>query len=407
MVGDLYSPPAPKRRVDRATWDREIRPVVDRLAACDDQVANAALAALRLVLPSYRQVSDESLRASGLRNSASARQTLAARRLPSDKELADAAVAAGERADQGVYVQDVLTAYRISIHQIREFLTEAAATAGCSPAVTLEMVQLLWALADAVGVRLATVHRDAEIEIARHGERQRAEFLRGLVFGSVAPAEIRRLGPAYHLTPDLRYVALRGRPGPGRGPEELIRAITAGCRAIGHHAFVDVLEGDVVGVAPRPPVLVDCPGIVGAGPPADLTGIEPSFATASRVLEVAERFGRPGIYRLEDLSLRVAVAAEDELGELLVNRYLRPLDKLGAKSGAVLETVAAFIEHGLSVKATAEALDVHQNTVRYRLGRFEELTGAVLERPVIAFEVWWAMQRDFLANRPELPSPKL
>src|SRR5438876_327377 len=121
MVGDLYSPPAPRRRVDRATWDREIKPVAARLAAA----------------------------------------------------------------------------------------------AGCVPAVMLEMIQLLWALADAVGVRLATVHRDAEIEIARHGERQRAEFLRGLVFGSVAPAEIRRLGPAYHLTPDLRYVALRGRPAPG------------------------------------------------------------------------------------------------------------------------------------------------------------------------------------------------
>jgi DNA-binding PucR family transcriptional regulator len=118
------------------------------------------------------------------------------------------------------------------------------------------------------------------------------------------------------------------------------------------------------------------------------------------VLEVAERFGRPGVFRLEDLSLRVAVAAEDELGELLVGRYLRPLEKLGAKSAAVLETVGAFIEHGLSVKATAEALDVHQNTVRYRLGRFEELTGAVLERPVIAFEVWWAMQRAFLAPHP-------
>jgi putative transposase len=399
MVGDLYSPPAPKRRVDRATWDREIRPVVERLAACDDQVAGAALATLRIVLPSDRHVSDEALRASARRNSASTRQTLTARRLPSDRELADAAIAAAERADQGVFVQDVLTAYRLSIHQIREFLTEAAVAAGCSPAVTLEMVQLLWALADAVSVRLATVHRDAEIEIARHGERQRAEFLRGLVFGSVAPAEIRRLGPAYHLTPDLRYVALRGRPAAGATAADLVRAITAGSRAIGHHAFVDVLDGDVVGVAPRAPALVDCPGVVGAGPPADLTAIEPSFATASRVLEVAERFGRAGVFRLEDLSLRVAVAAEDELGELLVGRYLRPLEKLGAKSGAVLETVAAFIEHGLSVKATAEALDVHQNTVRYRLGRFEELTGAVLERPIIAFEVWWAMRRDFLAPR--------
>ena len=130
------------------------------------------------------------------------------------------------------------------------------------------MVQLLWALADAVGVRLATVHRDAEIEIARHGERQRAEFLRGLVFGSVAPAEIRRLGPAYHLTPDLRYVALRGRPSAGnRPPRSCVRAIGAACRAVGHHAFVDVLEGDVVGVAPRAPTIAGCPGIVGVGPP--------------------------------------------------------------------------------------------------------------------------------------------
>jgi hypothetical protein len=248
-------------------------------------------------------------------------------------------------------------------------------------------------------LRMASVHRDAEIEIARHGERQRAEFLRGLVFGSVATAEIRRLGPAYHLTPDVRYVAVRGRPLPDRTADELVRAIGAASRAVGHHAFVGVLEGDVVGVARRPPAIVDCPGIVGIGPPADLTGIEPSFATASRVLEVAERFGEPGVFRLEDLSLRVAVAAEDELGELLVGRYLRPLEKLGGRSAAVLETVAAFIENGLSVKATAEALDVHQNTVRYRLGRFEELTGANLEKPVTAFEVWWAMQRDWLSAR--------
>ena len=399
MVGDLYSPPVPRRRVDRATWDREIRPVVSRLAACDEQVAETALGALRKVLPSYREVGDETLRASGLRNSAFVRKTLVARRLPSEGELAEAAVAGAERAEQGVSVSDMLSAHRLSIHQIREFLTEAATAAGCSPAVTLEMVQLVWALADAVGVRLATVHRDAEIEIARHGERQRAEFLRGLVFGSVAPAEIRRLGPAYHLTPDLRYVALRGRPAPGTTAEELVRALRASIRAGGQHGFIDVLEGDVVGVAPRPPSLDGPIGVVGVGPPADLTAIEPSYATASRVLEVAERFGLPGVHRLEDLSLRVAVAAEDELGEVLVGRYLRPLQKLGVRAAAVLETVAAFIEHGLSVKATAEALDVHQNTVRYRLGRFEELTGASLERPVTAFEVWWAMQRDWLMSQ--------
>src|SRR5213075_2873731 len=118
MVGDLYSPPAPRHRVDRATWDREIRPVVARLEAADEQVARTSIGALRKVLPAYRDVSDGALRASALRNSASARKTLLARRVPGDAELAEAAVAAGERADQGVFVQDVLTAYRLSIHQI-------------------------------------------------------------------------------------------------------------------------------------------------------------------------------------------------------------------------------------------------------------------------------------------------
>src|SRR5437899_835299 len=151
MVGDLYSPPAPRRRVDRATWDREIKPVVARLAAADEQVATTALGALRKVLPSYRDVSDDALRASALRN------------------------------------------------------------------------------------------------------------------------------PAYHLTPDLRYVALRGRPAPGTSAAQLVRAITAAVRAGGQHGFVDILEGDVVGVAPRAPELDGFPGIVGVGPPADLSGIEPSF----------------------------------------------------------------------------------------------------------------------------------
>src|ERR671919_2820994 len=102
MVGGLYSPPPPKRRVDRATWDREIRPLLARLAARDDEVANGTLAALRKVLPSYRNVSDEALLASAARNSAVAKKTLTERRLPSDAELAQAAVAAGDRAAPGV-----------------------------------------------------------------------------------------------------------------------------------------------------------------------------------------------------------------------------------------------------------------------------------------------------------------
>ena len=50
-----------------------------------------------------------------------------------------------------------------------------------------------------------------------------------------------------------------------------------------------------------------------------------AFATASRMLDVAIGFGLTGSFQMCDLSLRVAVASEPELGALLVTRYIAPL----------------------------------------------------------------------------------
>lgn len=44
----------------------------------------------------------------------------------------------------------------------------------------------------------------------------------------------------------------------------------------------------------------------------------------------------------------------------------------------------------------ASRLFVHQNTLRYRIGRFESLTGVSLRDPKVAFEVWWALERSAL-----------
>jgi putative transposase len=403
MIGNRYSRPSAKRRVDKQTWEREVIPLLGRLAAHDPEVAASAIDVIRRTLPSYRDVADEALEASARRNSSNAIKLLTARRLPGEKDLSSAAIAAGERARQGVPVQDALAAYRFSMHEIREFLTDAASRSGCSPDALLEMTRLLWELTDAVSIRMATAHQAAQLEVARHDARQRTEFLRGLVSGSLGPAEIRRLGPAYNLTLDSRYVALRGRPAADTTTSELIRALAEPARVSGRHAFIDVLEGEVFGVSPVVPDAGRCPGTVGVGPFADLASIETSFATASRVVKVAERFGLVGLYRLQDLALRAAVAAEDDIGALLVERYLEPLKVLGSKAEAVQDTVGVYLEEGLNFKATAQRLQVHQNTVRYRVVRFEELTRTRLDHPYSAFEVWWALQRAQL--RADTDSP--
>ena len=56
----------------------------------------------------------------------------------------------------------------------------------------------------------------------------------------------------------------------------------------------------------------------------------------------------------------------------LVDRVYRPL---AAAESALLETVAAYLEHGRSLEAAARPLFVHPNTVRYRLRRVAKVTG--------------------------------
>lgn len=44
----------------------------------------------------------------------------------------------------------------------------------------------------------------------------------------------------------------------------------------------------------------------------------------------------------------------------------------------LLATMAAFYTHGRSIRQSAASLEVHENTIRYRLGRIEEVTGLEL-----------------------------
>ena len=41
----------------------------------------------------------------------------------------------------------------------------------------------------------------------------------------------------------------------------------------------------------------------------------------------------------------------------------------------------------------SQDLDVHPNTVRHRLERFEEITGRSLRETETVVELWWALQR--------------
>ena len=61
-------------------------------------------------------------------------------------------------------------------------------------------------------------------------------------------------------------------------------------------------------------------------------------------------------------------------------------------SRRLLETLAAWLDHQGNVPQVAEALQVHPQTVRYRLGQLRELFGEALEDPEARFELALAVR---------------
>ncbi|MCW2787430.1 MAG: transcriptional regulator, CdaR family [Marmoricola sp.] len=74
----------------------------------------------------------------------------------------------------------------------------------------------------------------------------------------------------------------------------------------------------------------------------------------------------------DDLLPERALAGDEAAKTALVEHVYQPLAEAG---GAVLETVEGYLDRGSSIEATARALFVHANTVRYRLRRAAEVSG--------------------------------
>jgi sugar diacid utilization regulator len=219
--------------------------------------------------------------------------------------------------------------------------------------------------------------------------RQQAEFLRGLLQGTLGPAELSGQMSLHGIDDGREYYALRARPSKGGTLDELARAhgfSHGSARAGGLGA---VVSGDLVGFLAEPPT-GEVPGVSGIGLARPLDRLSESFRMASRALETAESCGRAGVCGFGDLGVLSALRSDRDVGEALYRRYLEPL---GVKDFAdeVVDTLKVYLREGKRIARTAERVFVHPNTVRYRISRFEELTGASLRDNLVVFEVLGAL----------------
>jgi hypothetical protein len=369
-------------------WDA----LFDALLGEHAELSRRVREVLQAEMPTYRSLPADALEADVrvevervLRSARSGRAAL------SEREFAELADVGETRAQQGVPVDDMLRAWRIGVQVVVAYAREVGRRLGIGDDQILEFVESTLAWADVAMVTTAAAHRRAELELALADHERRGAFVRGALFGGLPPAELRIQAEAYSLDPARDYVAVRASPCAGGPTHQIERALGFHEAAQHRRGMSAVVDGDVAGFlheAPR----ADVDAIVGVGPARPLERLTESYRLATRALGAARACGLTGVHDVPSLGLRAAVVADEDVGDAFHARYVEPL--AGASSPAeLMATVRAYLARGMHVERTAEQLFVHQNTVRYRLARFEALTGASLRDPQVGFEVWWALER--------------
>lgn len=376
---------------ERVTGSLQWAALLDELAG-DETILEQTVHDIRATVPGYDNVPTDALKASASRNISMSVRTIRTGLSPSPDDVDEADTLAAERYDQGVPLGSVLAGFRVCLSIILHRLLERAPRNGIPTEQVLATSTLLWDLGDAFSARAVVVYQHREVSRALADNAHRVAWIGNALAGTLPQRDLLR-GAALYRVPTaepLRAITLR--PAPESFVEarqqldswvddadvQVLTAVRAG-------ALVGILIGDPGGTQP------DLNLAIGVGRPVLIDDLPSSFESATLALQSAERVGLTGLADLERLSWRRAVEASPETTEYLTALHLGPLQGTGEFGDHVLEAVEAYLAHRLSIPLAARSIPVHVNTLRYRLHRFSELTGADLGDVDTLIELSWVL----------------
>jgi hypothetical protein len=368
----------------QARWGSFLDALVADRELMIEQIRNS----IRAQLPAYRRVSDKELDW-GFRIDLESTLT-SARAGPegvTDQDFAGLTPVGEARARQGFAIEDVLLAWRIGVQVVIDRATDIGPRLEISEGEMLRFLRALIAASDRAMAVIASAHRTAELELATREQERRAAVVREALLGTISPVVVRAHAEVCGIDVAREYVAIRA--------EASAEERTQRERRLGFHGALTPREGlgamiddDLAGFLLRAPS-GEIDFAVGVGPPRPVERLQESFELASRALTTMRAFGIVGVHDFDTLGVLPAIVADRAVGDALVRRYVEPL---AASQAEITASLRVLFECDMHVERAAEQLFVHPNTLRYRIGRFEELTGANLRNPSSAFEVWWALQ---------------
>lgn len=345
----------------------------------------------------YERVPREAVRASVQMNLETVRDFLLGSARLGERDFKSLESRMAQRVGQGVPIQDMIQGARTSIRIIDDRLTEIASAQGVTAGELLDATRLLWDLGDGLSAHLADLHQRTRIDDAVRESHRRSEFVRALLADELNGTDRLVRISAYGLDPDACYYAIKAYPADGASTEDLRRELET-VRSGALSSVIGVNGDACFGVVPSLPE-ISTASSVAAGPSMILDEISKSFDIAVRIFAWMERRSETGLRQLDDVSWRLATEREVLIGELLRDRYLTPLDAHGDFGQLVKDSLAAYLQHDKHIANAARSLIVHPNTLRYRLAKYQEITGVDLESVPAIIELAWALESSRGAKR--------
>lgn len=301
-----------------------------------------------------------------------------------------------ERVRRGVSLEEMLHAYRVAITAFWEATMAEAVTLGFARDAAVELARRTSELTDNLTTHAAETYV-REISRLRAASDQAARDLLELLLQGEVDAE----APATHLAaPGLgaaeSIVVVVGRVAATERSEsdalETAAAAIAGTLASGHASpLVAIRTGVVVAVAPgdgERPIAARLAeahdALRGRGvelfcglsaPRSSLARVPAAFDQA--VLAVSRASRAQPVVSLAELPVvqNLLLGATSTMRALLTS-MAEEIDFDRRESAAAMRTtLRAYADASMNLTRAAEALHVHTNTLRYRLGRIEERSG--------------------------------
>ncbi|WP_340682831.1 helix-turn-helix domain-containing protein [Amycolatopsis coloradensis] len=376
------------------------RPLAERLTEVLPSLAKTVLAEIVSRIPEYGLLPAEELSGDITQvieqNLRSFIDTLRTGSTPAREELDFLRESAARRAEEGIPLDVVLTAYHIGIQVVWASLTPDARPEEVADVLAVNALTLRYL--EVVTPAVGAGYLDERQTMFDDERSARHTVLSALLDGE--PAEVAagqaglRLPPCYlvlaasvgaHPDEEIDGVdpLVAGRRKLRRLRVELERQIRGtvltsltpegGIALLSHETPAGELSTRDWARLER--VLVDVARTAGAEVTAGVAAAKPSEVPdaaklAQDVLAVAIGAGRPpGLYRLDDVLLEYQLSRPGPALDRLASR-LAPLDG----NEELLLTLETFLRRG-GRRQTAAALHVHPNTVDYRLRRIADLTG--------------------------------